>query len=333
MRQLSLAAAAVGAIMLQPPLNGQCTQTTGQDDLELADVFPWIPDDTETLIVAGAAFRIGHSDADIAASLRTIPWQLTSDAMSEALFDAMQGHKVRFSVAAGRQFSFTHKIGVMDFEGCQILCFDASAHGVMESAIAECKAIADGEEVVNGERPVRIFFKELPNGNTVFVASPRKGILAWSNNRPIMRDIVIRSSRQNRVADMAEAWPAWNHIDKSAPVWGIRRFPASRADHDITSPLNHEPLSCIHDNLAIGVTFCATGNPVGRMSVSFVSSSGDLERNIVATWRVAEDDFFPDIHMREPGVVEVTMVAMKVDRKVRLFQFLLMWRLGYGLIA
>jgi hypothetical protein len=226
----------------------------------LNQVLDWLPSDTETLVVANGPFEIPAKVADdeevgpFIESARSLACGLLG--LQEGfLQERLQGQQVVFAVEANRRFTAPKGLGLMPYEGCQILQFDLSAQDRLESAVAACFEKAQQTVQLGGTKPA-VFTERLEDDEWTFlVAQPRRGLLICATNQKFLEQVLERMSRVQPDRAFPDSLPEWRHVDVTAPVWAIRHYRRDFAGSDPSSPFMPRPAANVPDDKAVGFVF------------------------------------------------------------------------------
>jgi hypothetical protein len=99
-------------------------------------VIGWLPDDTETLIVAQGSFSVSafvpdpdprtEQDVTFLEEAQLLPAQLLLGSRGGLLTEELKGLNVTLAVEGSRRFRPPARLGMMPYEGCQIVQFDTA---------------------------------------------------------------------------------------------------------------------------------------------------------------------------------------------------------------
>src|SRR5262245_18741692 len=102
----------------------------------------WLPEDTETLIVAQVPFEIPQPTAEqlkLDEAIRFLPFGPVLRLQDEMLYKELVGQKVLCAIEGSRRFTAPRNLGMMPYQGAHILQFDPEADGAIRTAFRLCK--------------------------------------------------------------------------------------------------------------------------------------------------------------------------------------------------
>ena len=235
----------------------------------------WLPTNTETVIVAKEAFSLDFNSrrgGTLPGALRlTQSYTLTPIASKAAaeLSTKLEGQTLRFAVFAARRFQNrapgegnTAPHGLIAYQGCGLYGLARPAAGqILERAADESLMGYLTWTVPAGES----------RGETIFVAQPKPDLLLACNDRNFFSEMLARIDAPPRSRPFAQDGPELKLLDRSAPLWAIRRFLPERAEADPSYPSGNG-LMGIADADAAGVVFEA-GMPKTAIRAQWISKS------------------------------------------------------------
>jgi hypothetical protein len=216
-------------------------------------VLPWLPADSEAILFSSASFALDENPRGILSeygALSALAYPAYDKGSALAL--DVKGLTVQAAVYAGRRFRVIEgKRGlglVAEMDGCSIISFVDSKR--IDRAISSIPS-----QLVSGEKIAVIRHSGTPEGDppsTSYLATLAPGMVIACSERGFLSEILARRRSKAARAAFPEALPEWRWIDRTAKVWGLRRF--SNVLPDLTSP--RDPNSEVaHDANASGVAF------------------------------------------------------------------------------
>ena len=246
---LGLALALIAASLATPP---PATVDT---------VLDWLPADTETVIAAERPFvvpQVEVLDSNAVGVAQGFTLGLLTAAEKGRVLHTTQGLRIRFSLLAGRKFGWRNddKDGLVSYQGCAAYAFEKPLPSALIARSAEETVLGHPTWVSKGSQ------NESEYQYTYRVAQPRPDLLLICNDRDFFTEILARmAAKPNRQA-LPETLPEWKHVDRLAPLWGVRHFDAHPAKRDDTNPANFEEGK--GDKEALGIAMQA-GHPGGTV--------------------------------------------------------------------
>ena len=97
------------------------------------EVLHWLPVDSETIIVANGPFKIEKANESFRyqAAVRSLPLGI----LQELLPKELVGKNVSLAVEGSRCFRSPHGLGMMPYQGCQVVVFDKGTASLLSAAM------------------------------------------------------------------------------------------------------------------------------------------------------------------------------------------------------
>lgn len=224
------------------------------------NVFDWLPADTESVVAAERPFVVpSHEirDSDALAVAQGFTIGLLTAAEKGRLFNSLQGFRLRFSLLAGRKFAWRNddKDGLISYQGCAVYAVERMPPAIIARA-AEENVAGHPTWTSKGSQ------NESEYQYTYRITLLRPDLLLICNDRDFFTEVVTRSSGKAVRQALPESLPEWKHVDRLAPIWGIRHFDAHPSIRDDTNPANFEGGK--GDKEAVGIAM-QVGHPAGSV--------------------------------------------------------------------
>ncbi len=200
----------------------------------------WLPANTETVIVAKEAFRLDFNtrrSAILPGVLRlTQSYTLTplSSKAAEELTSKLEGQTLRFALFAARRFQNREPgpgnsapRGLIAYQGCGI-------YGLARPLAAQPFARPPDETQLG--YPAWTAKENESRTDTIVIAQPKPDLLIACNDRNFYFEVLSRIDAATRARAFAQDGPELKLVDRSAPLWAIRRFLPERAGLDPSYP-------------------------------------------------------------------------------------------------
>ena len=269
----------------------------------------WLPEDTETIIVAPLGFEIpkeepkekpksDYNELDFTHLAPSMPAGRVMDFKDGFLGKQLAGQNVLCVVEGSRRFTKPEEFGLMPYEGCHILQFDRDADAHLKKIIKACQDKATKHIELDGVQ-VSVFVEDATWSH--FVCRPRPGILICATNQSYLEETLKRIDRKPGTRALPDDRPEWKHVDTKAHVWGIRHYREEFAQEDLTSPLCRGG----GDPQAVGITFWTNASGKG-VEVRYLSGAKDAVKLMAGEWNSPAEGLKPKIKQGVPGVVEIT---------------------------
>ena len=232
-------------------------------------VFDWLPADTETVIAAEKSFvvpQVEVLDSNALAVAQGFTLGLLTVAEKGRVFHTLQGLRIRFSLLAGRKFGWRNddQDGLVSYQGCAAYAFERPLPPALIARTAEETVLGHPAWVSKGTQ------NQSDYQYTYRVTQLRPDLLLVCNDRDFLTEVLTRmAGKPNRQA-LPESLPEWKHVDRLAPLWGVRHFAAHPAVRDDTNPANFDEGK--GDKEAVGLAM-QVGHPAGTVWGRWITKS------------------------------------------------------------
>jgi hypothetical protein len=291
----------------------------------------WLPEDTETLIVAPLGFEIPKPDTkdeatEYSKAFQFLPVGRFPDLKEELLGKELAGQKVLCVVEGSRRFTAPGELGLMPYEGCHIFQFDPEFDEALKKVMRTCEEKADKTIEVASVK-VAVFTEKQERDTWIFlVCRPRPDILICATNRDYLEETLKRIDKKPAARAMPADLPEWKYVDIKARVWAIRHYRQETAKNDPSSPLHPDG----SDADAVGFVFWVGADSGKVAQVRYLSDAKDALKIATNEWEVLQLN--PEVKQAAPGVIEIAISIAK-DEAAGMFLFALMLRLGHGILV
>jgi hypothetical protein len=243
----------------------------------------WLPANTETVIVAKEPFKLDFNsrrNSALPGTLRlTQSYTLTpiSSKASEELTTKLEGQTLRFAIFAARRFQNRQPgagnaapHGLIAYQGCGIYAMARLAGGQPLARPPDESVAGYLVWTLKGARAETIASDEA-RAETLFISQPKPDLLLACNDRNFLFETLARIDAPARARVLEADAPEWKVVDRSAPLWAVRRFLPERAGADPSYPSGGGPMG-IADTAATAVVFEA-GTPKAAIRAQWISKS------------------------------------------------------------
>jgi hypothetical protein len=294
----------------------------------LQQILPWLPVDSETLIVEKGPYLYPHYVLDEIISGESNPD--SSATLEEGLLRGhLQGWNVMIDVEGSRRFRSPKDFGSYPFEGCSILQFEDAADEALQKAVASCLEKASQRINVEGVEVAVFTQKSKHEEWSIFIARPQQGILLQATNREYLAEVLRRMKHPPKDRAFPDALPEWRHVDTRADWWGLRHYRREGAEKDPSSPLN--PNVWANDSQAVGFTFSWNKKNKQVVHMRYLSDARDPLTVVNRVWEHLRK-LIPTAKIVQDGVVEM-IARLSEDEEKDLSLFLsLLRQLGHGVV-
>tara|TARA_R100001132_G_scaffold27442_1_gene33512 strand:- start:4924 stop:5889 length:966 start_codon:yes stop_codon:yes gene_type:complete len=297
------------------------------------EIVEWLPPDSESLIVSQGPFAFKkatfptHSFLD---STRALPLFLTLQFQGESLYELLQGQKITLAVEGSRRFTVPEGLGLLPYEGCQVLQFEKDSHQSVGDAFKVCLQKAE-KTIQLGKLNIAVFTDRWERDDwTLYLAQPRAGMLLCATNQSYLEEMLKRMQGEQPKRAFPDTLKEWKFLNATAPVWGLRHFSLKFSETDPTSPFDEGAVSVLPDEGAIGFVFWFDPQQDQTAKAVYLSKSKKAAELVKLRWQYAEEKLTPAIRELEPGILEI---AEPVDGNLEewyYFQLILMGYLGHA---
>ena len=293
----------------------------------------WVPEDTETIIVAQGPFVVPERKperfafVEAAQLLPTGPLLGLQDGM---LGKELTGQKILCAVEGSRHFTSPRSLGMMPYQGAHIVQFEAAASNVVHKAFELCKRKAEKMIELNGE-PVAVFAEKHESDTWLyFVAQPKPGLLICATDQVYLEETLKRAGREPGKRALPSDLPEWKQVDLKAKVWAIRHYRKETAELDPSSPLRGEAPANVPDSAAVGLIFWYSPDSSDIARVRYLSDATNAHGIANTGWNHPSEGLAPEIKQAKPGSIEI-VASVSRERTARSFLFVLLGYLGHGI--
>lgn len=317
-------------------------------DEKVATALKWLPDDTDSVIVANGPFRFhsqqpaDHRDPDafykqekvsfvdlIRQSVLTLGLFLnagTGSPPSKGLLDL----EFEFALEGSRKFRPPKGFGMTSYEGALVLSVGKSEIEKLDAAVAAVDKAAS-EHLQIADTPVFILHGNEESGMPALLAArPRPGLLCVSNDRSYLETVLQRIARPAATAAFPAELEEWKHVDPNASVFALRHFRQAGAAEDPTSPLREKTSSNFPDPKAVGLVFECRDGPSQTAIARYLTGAPDPIRLVQPAWTMEGEGLKPEFTLAGPGVVTISHVVDQPLPASR-YWFVLLGHLGHAI--
>ena len=313
-------------------------------------ILSWLPSDTESVIVAQGPYTIpskkkpdhteqqGLTGAEVsklwAMTLPMVMFGLDGDSLGERL----ASRKALVAIEGSRHFRVPRGLGMMHFEGCEIVVFSEELGDFPNSFAQDAQRDFVGTEEISGQRI--LVFQKKTDGDiwTTLVAFPRPNVILVATDRNYLAETLARMQGKPGPRALPTSLPEWRHVNRQSQFWALRHYDPDQAAQDPTSPLHVSDSAFVgSDTRAIGLVFNLTRESDARATIVYLSQDeGLLDQLNRGRWMDARDPDLKDLHPKfralAPGVVEGSFEFEKVE-PTKIFYFTLLFQMGHAILV
>ncbi len=318
----------------------------------LEEILWWLPSDTQTLIVAQGPWRVeipevGQADAGfeghdlgLVESIRS----MVSGFSRERRGGESRIPPVAFAMEGSRHFRSPNKLGMMLYEGAQIVVFQQPVGPAAETVKRSLTKrfdhpFFDGDPVLNQEKiggHEVLWYEQRVNGDvlTRYITLPRPDVLICATNRGYLSELLDRMSKKGATRAFPDELPEWKYLDAKKPIWAIRHYDRKDAASDPSSPLAGEQRAAnVPDDQAVGLVFTLDAGKSEVANITYLSGNTnalDVARSVCQN---GVENVRADVRNVAPGVVDISLTLkgqMGRESSGSMFLLLLLEALGHG---
>ena len=295
----------------------------------------WLPSDTETVIVTQGV-RVFRPTVDerprepsFWESMQRLSHSEIWSFRDGLMRNELSGSRIVVAVEGSRHFRSPRDLGLLPYEGCQIVRFDETADDAVFNAFQACLKAAKRHEEIDGQQ-VAVFEERYEQDDwTILVARPQPDVLLCATNRKYLAEVLRRMNGEAKDRALPESLPEWEHVNTAAAVWGLRHYKKVDADKDPSSPLASYCAYGEHDGEAVGFVFWYDPEKDKRAELRYLSNATNAVKMMKDRWFSPHYQMRPEIDQARPGVVRISYATGKQDRR-DVFLLLIMGYLGHG---
>lgn len=309
-------------------VQGQEPENPQSPDLD--QILTWFPPDAEMLYVANGPIEVPEmpyeDDVEVSSLLSLQAWAWSLAGVDEGVLARdLGGESLLIAVEASRRFTVPEDLGMMPYEGCQVLIFDPAANDAVQTAAD--RALREAPQSIEvGSHSVAVYTETWESDKwNILIAHPRPGVVLCATNQEFLEEVLARMDEEHHDRAFPDTLPEWEHVDRQVAVWAIRHYDEVRAKTDPTSPLSP---GSRHDSEAIGFVF-SFDSDLNAATVRYLSDAEDAIEVLKDGWYDPDENLESAVQQIEPGVVGFTLPVD--DESVGMFVFVLLYYLGHGI--
>jgi hypothetical protein len=236
---------------------------------------------------------------------------------------------VILAVEGSRKFRGPKGLGLMPYEGCQIVFFEKTSDAVLQRAFEACLLRAD-KQLNYRSHVVATFTQKFESDEwTIFITRPQAAILLCATDETFLNAVLDRIEAPAKTRALPDDLPEWKQVDVRAPFWALRHYRRGDAMTDPSSPLRSKAAANIPDSKAIGFVFWYDPKS-GEAKARYLSNSPQAKKIVEEGWTSSGDKLEPRITQIAPGVIEIA--APVSDKQVAgVCAWVLMAYLGHAI--
>lgn len=301
---------------------------------QLKQILGSLPADSESLIVANGPISItfeSKPDRSFLDTVRPLAFSLVLTLQNGLLKEHLQGETLLMAVEGCRRFTAPKSLGMMPYEGCQVLYFDDGSHAAVQAAVKLCfeKAL---KTVQLGETKAAVFTERWEQDQwTIFVAQPQPGVMLCATNQKYLEEVLARMHRKQKARAFPDELPEWQYVNLKASVWAMRHYSKKFVNADPSSPFKGPAAANVSDIGAIGFVFWFDPAKDQIARAIYLSKSKAALSIMKARWHDPEENLTPMIKEIKPGVIEVAEPVSGNVHDAGMFILLMVLYLGHGI--
>jgi hypothetical protein len=242
----------------------------------------------------------------------------------------LQGHKLLCAMEGSRCFRNPTDLGLMRYEGCEIVLFDNASHAAVDDAFQASLEKAKKKIAVRTHQVA--IFEEKENGDvwSLHVARPQAGVILCASNKNYLEEVLRRMDRPPEQRALPAHLPEWSHVNLNAPVWAVRHYRKDGVAEDPSSPLAPMAAPRVADPHAIGIVFWFDPAGNGKGYLRYLTESKNATELIQSRWSDPREKENTRVEQIAPGLVQVSRSFVNAT-SVGGFLLILMFHIGHGI--
>jgi hypothetical protein len=276
---------------------------------DVQEMLHWLPVDAESLIVVNGPLPFpGDTSADFTfqESCKFLAVGLATAVQDGLLCKQLKGQKIEIAVEGRRRFRSPKGLGMMPYEGCEILRFDDSSDAALKEAFHTCLEQAK-DTIRLKDMQIAVFTDRWEDDDwTFFVTRPQPSVLLCATNRAFLEQVLSRMKEDPTDRAFPDHLPEWRHVNVEAGVWALRHYKKDEAANDPSSP--HCPRAGEHlrDSEAVGFVFWCDAASADVAIARYLSGAENAADIVTKGWYLPSENLTPRIQEIEPGVIEIS---------------------------
>ena len=137
------------------------------------------------------------------------------------LYDNLKDKAVVLAVEGSRHFRQPAQLGVMKYEGCEILVLGPAVTLDQDAFMRNATGSAVRFEESAGVKIAVFDEKQEEDVWTTYVSFPKRGIVLIGTSGDYLGEVLARMSGASASKAWAETLPEWKYVNVLAPVWEV----------------------------------------------------------------------------------------------------------------
>ncbi len=251
----------------------------------IARVFQWLPEDTETLIVARS---VNLPDPDPNMSWQELGAYLTPEDDIGKRLESLRNRKLECVVSGSKNFDVVSSFGSLRGESCSIFVFENDLGDVakkwtenLRKQAKTVRSLLDHEVFVFPSTTVmEPWMKPTEWQGTYYVLLNPRTLLCATSDR-YLESILQRVKNVPKARALPESLPEWKYVDFNAPVWMLRHVDKFKKHDQLTGLTVAWKKDGFRVVYVLNEKSDPPGNPLKAERISpflLLASQGDRER-------------------------------------------------------
>ena len=259
--------------------------TVGQTKLPKAvnDVLWWLPEDTQTVIVAQGPFKANAFDPEKKIDPPKLGYGSLLMAtpgveLDPAILERLGNRTITVALEGSRRFRVPTHLGLMPFEGALILVYQDDLGADGKSLMDAVSKGATKTETISGIPVVMREEKYEEDLWSLYYALLKPNILIVATNRDYLKTVLNRIKQRAAKRALPANLPEWKHLDATAKTWAIRHYDHQAPDLcPFWSLIGGNELNR-PDDKTVGFVFWIDPRDGGSVEICYFSNDQDAVR-------------------------------------------------------
>jgi hypothetical protein len=225
-------------------------------------ILTWLPQDTETLLVAQEPFTVSGGKTAAAPYLAS----LLAAAEKGELLKRFGSRTFTLAAVGARKFGEggptdnVPRLGMIPYEGCAVFQLPEMPGDVLLNRVPEEKLEGHSVWLSRGSEG------DGPDWETIYVTMLDPQLLTACNSHEFLREMLSRKSMPRQPRALPEDLPEWSLVDRNSPVWGISHYRNGGPLREMMQAPDASGIAVNFGNTAVTARMISKTDPWGRFA-------------------------------------------------------------------
>ncbi len=301
---------------------------------DVRQIVEWLPPDSESLLVSNGPFPCpaeAGRGRPFLETVRPFPFGMLVFMQKKLLARHLAGQNILLAVEGCRHFRAPKGLGMMPYDGCQIVRFEPKSHEKVRQAFDACLQAAEKTIQVENQQ-VACFQERLEQDEwSLLLAHPRPGMLLCATDHEYLKQVLQRMQGPRPGRAFPDSLPEWEYLKGEAAVWGLRHYRREFSKTDPTSPFREKAAANLPDPGAVGLVFWFDPTRGQSAHTIYLTKSKQALQLVEGHWWHPEEQLSPKIKEIKPGVIEIVEPVNGDQQNWTMFLLMLLGGLGHAI--